>query len=214
MYRTFILLIIALSAAQTTQAAVIDFEDVPLATVYGSPAGDSAGDIVLTRWDVDMSVEDFTLGAFVNLGRADVVTQPTSFFPPAVNSTQVLQINNINTQFDFTGVPYDVTQVSFDYVDLGGEENFDLNGLGRQEVGLLSNVVPYAGFTINVSQIGGPGGVYGSVEVIADPGNRIETLLVGGQEFAIDNLRKVPEPAAASLLASMITMVVGLRRRT
>lgn len=214
MYRTIKALAVALLISPLATAATIDFEDVPLATVYGAPAGDAAGDVVLTRWNVDMSVEEFTLGAFVNLGRADVVTQPTSFFPPAVNSSQVLQINNINTQFDFTGVPFDVTRVSFDYVDLGGDENFDLNGLGRQELGLLSAIAPYAGYTINVTENGGPGGVYGSVEVIADAGNRIETLLVGGQEFAIDNLTKVPEPAACSLLALTLAMVVGIRRRT
>lgn len=212
MTRYPLILATVLIPAVGASAASFDFEDVAVGTVYGDSAGDVAGDVVLTLDDTDMSVETFTLGAFSNLGDATVVEPPTSFFPAAVNPTHALQINNVNVQFDFTGVPFDVTRVSFDYVDLGGDENFDLNGAGRQELGLLSSIAPVAGFSINVTSIPIGGGVHGTVDVVAEPGNRIETLLVGGQEFAIDNVNKIPEPS--TLLGGLACAgLCALRRR-
>ena len=119
----------------------------------------------------------------------------------------------MNMKFDFTGVPFDVTGVTLDYVDLGGTENFDINSLGRQEVVLSSRRMPIAGFNVSVTENPAPGGVQGTLKVEAMPGNRIETLLIGGQEFGIDNVVKIPEPSSMTLAMIAGLAMVACRNR-
>jgi hypothetical protein len=197
-------------------AATFDFESVPLATRYSVADGYSPGDTVLSNWDVKMTVEEFTQGAFTGFNFSEISGHPgppTSFFPVGVNPSQSLTINNMNVKFDFTAVPFDVTGVTLDYVDLGGSENFDLNGLGRQEVGALSSLAAIPGYSITVTENPIGGGVTGTVKVEALPGNRIDTLLVGGQEFGIDNVEKVPEPTSWILATLAGLAFVGYRKR-
>jgi hypothetical protein len=194
---------VCLSGTTFAFAATIDFEPpaFPLGTAYGTPAGHVPGNVVFNVCDVETSVQNFHLGAFVGFNFAEIAGHPgppTSFFPAAVNSSQVLQINNINIFFDFRSMPQTVTSIRFDYVDVGGEENFDLNMTGLQEITKLSVLAPVPGFTINVTEtpFGGGSNIWGRVSITADAGNKIETLLIGGQEFAIDNLQKLFEDSA------------------
>jgi hypothetical protein len=203
-----------LFVSSVCSAATFDFEGVPLGTTYSVADGFNPGDVVLTNWNVDMSVEKFTEGAFVGFNFSEVSGHPgppTSFFPIGANPTQSLTTNNMNVKFDFTGVPFDVTGVSLDYVDLGGTENFEINALGRQEVGALSSLAPVAGYNITVTENPAPGGVTGTLKVEALVGNRIDMLLIGGQEFGIDNVEKVPEPTSLALASLAGLAFVGHR---
>jgi hypothetical protein len=191
--------------AAASAAVTFDFEPptFSLGTQYGPPAGDTPGDVVATVGGAEMLVDEFTQGTFTGFNLAEIAGHPgppTSYFPVAANPTQSLTINNIGVGFDFSGLSYDVTEVTFDYVDLGGTENLDVNELGRQELGQLSFATSYPNFTVNVSETAVTGGLTGTVSIVADPGNAIDTLLIGGQEFGLDNLTAVPEPAALTLL--------------
>lgn len=212
----FVTLACTLILAQSTIAAnIIDFEAEPLGTIYGTTAGTSPGDVVVIQDDIKMTVENFTLGAFTEFNEATIVQPPQSFFPAASNPTQALNANNINAKFDLLSVGYDVDFLSIRYVDVGGDENFEINSLGRQEVGSLSSLTPVPGFNVNVTSNPVTGGVEGVVEIYAAAGNRIEQLLIGGQEFAIDDLKVVPEPSGLMIIAlGCIAMSLGrLRRR-
>ncbi len=197
-----------LFGANSARAAVIDFEfpTFAIGTEYGSPVGHVPGDVAFSTGDVLVTVEEFEVGSFTGFGFGVITGHPgppTSFFPIGDNSTQALTINNINFRFDFTGLPNDVRRVTFDYVDLGGEENFEINTTGLQELNELPGIMAPAGFTINVNQNLTSGGFLGTVEIIAEPGNRIESLLIGGQEFGIDHLNAemIPEPSSLALVA-------------
>ena len=72
-------------------AATFDFEDLPLGTEYSAAAGNAPGDVILSNWDVDVSVEEFTEGAFVGFNFSQIAGHPgppTSFFPIGSNPTQ------------------------------------------------------------------------------------------------------------------------------
>jgi hypothetical protein len=199
----FGVLLIALGAREG-RAAFFDFEAPAfgLGTEYGATAGHVPGDVVFAASDVEVAVAEFTIGAFVGFNVAQISGHPgppVSFFPVATNPTQSLTINNINMLFDFRAVPADVREVAFDYVDCGGSENFEINGLGRQEVLSLSALGPVPGFAVNVSEGPAPCGVQGRVEIVADPGRVISSVLIGGQEFGIDNLASAEEPIAFSI---------------
>ncbi len=179
--------------ATGAQAVTFDFEApaFPLGTTYGTPAH-APGDVVFSDGGVGASVELFTLGGFVGFNTAQVTGHPgppTSFFPIAINPTQSLTTNNIAMRFDLTGAGSNIRQVTFDYVDLGGDENLRINGFPTLEVAKLKDteVLAPAGFAISVSEVPVPGGITGRVRITADPFNAIESVLVGGQEFGIDN---------------------------
>ena len=167
----------------------VDFELVPLETTYGSPVPHLPGDVVLSQGGIDMSVENFQLGAFTDFNFAEVAGvpgPPVSFFPPVINPTQTLTINSINTKFDFANVGFPVDYVRFDYVDLGGEENFEVNATGLHEVTDLISLPSFPGpnHALNVTANPIAGGTEGSLWVFND----IQTMLVGGQELGIDNV--------------------------
>ena len=82
--------------ATTAETATIDFESVPVGTVYGAPSGDLPSDVVLSQEGIDMSVELFRLGGFVQFFRAEVGGIYGGFFP-----TTPIGLNNISLRFDF-----------------------------------------------------------------------------------------------------------------
>jgi len=198
-------------AGSASRAALVDFELEPLGTLYGTPAGHSPGDVVFFQNNVQkVTLKDFTLGPFTGFNFAEIAVPPKSFF--SSNLTQALTINNINIEFDLTNAGFDVTFLSFEYADAGGDENFDINMTGRQEVSAFSALAPIPNFSVSVTATPFGGGVEGVVEITASPGNRIENVLIGGQELTIDNLRFVPEPSSLVLLALGVIAVGWIPR--
>jgi hypothetical protein len=72
-----------------------------------------------------------------------------------------------------------LNMITFDFADYGGFENLSVNGDGMYYGELEDAVVPQ-GFTIHVNKVGNVGSV-----TIEGP---IVSLIVGGQEFFIDNI--------------------------
>ena len=204
-----------LAVVAPAAAATVGFESIAVGTQYGTPTGHAPGDFALSEAGVDMTVENFFSGAFVGFNVAEISAHPgppQSFFPPSVNSSHALTTNNISGRFDFSGLGYDVRRLSVHYADAGGTNNFDVNGLGLQQVVDLTTLASYPNYNVSVTAIPMGGGVYGQIDVEAAPGHRIKTLTLGGQEISFDNLRAVPEPAAAAL-ATLCMAAVGVTRR-
>jgi hypothetical protein len=149
-------------------------------TQYGAPAGHNNGDQVLVTNGVPISVHEFRLldgSATFNVASIDVA-------PVAFGSNQSLRLNNINVEFDFSGVGFAVRQLSFDFLDLGGHENFSVNG-SQLFVGELSAIgSPMDGVATSVSTTSVSGGSAGRV-VLSGPVQRVR---IGGQELWIDNI--------------------------
>lgn len=207
---------LVLAVATSASAATVDFESLPLGSQYGTPAGHAPGDFAFSENGVDMTVENFLSGAFVGFNVAEITNQPgppQSFFPPAVNSTQALNTNNISGRFHFGGLGYDVQRLSVHYADAGGTNNFDVNGLGLQQVSDLTTLASYPNYNVSVTATPMAGGFYGRIDVEAAPGHQIHTLTLGGQEISFDNLRAVPEPAAAALGSLCLAGLCLVRRR-
>ncbi len=200
MYRFFIMLLAIILAATSVGAtasiaAGVTFEFEPLGTVYDSnpPVILNPGDLALTESGINMSVDTFFWnppGSGTAFNSSEIVAPPNPF---AVNTTQALNTNNMNVVFDFTSLSFPVNFVSFEFVDLGGNVNFDVNGIGLQNEASFSTLVSYPDF--NVNQTGG------LLEITQIGANPIQSLLIGGQELGIDNIRVAPEPATGSLVA-------------
>ncbi|NOZ25151.1 MAG: hypothetical protein GXO94_03535 [Nitrospirae bacterium] len=170
-----------LSAA--SGVACIDFGPPPPAgTSYGSPAGTAPGSIVLTSNGIAMSVYGFRWmsggGAF-NVARIE--PPPVSF-----GAGQTIRTNNINLEFDFSGVGFSVSKVRLQYLDLGGFENLSVNG---QPVPVYAGELTGApmllgGVSVVVTSSPVPGGKTGTL-VLTGP---VQKLRIGGQELWIDNV--------------------------
>jgi hypothetical protein len=96
-----------------------------------------------------------------------------------------MAVNNINLVFDFTSLGIDVDCVEFQFLDTGGNENISVNSepiFAGELSAAPTNIAP--GVTLNIMTWAGTGGVEGKATLIGP----VEKLLVGGQEFWIDNI--------------------------
>jgi hypothetical protein len=164
--------------------ACVGFGPPPVAgTRYGSPAGNVPGDIVLLANGIKMSVHDFRWiggGGTFNVARIEMP-------PPILFGTgQTINTNNINLEFDFSGIGFPVSKVELQYLDLGGLENFSVNG---QPVPIYAGEFsaapsPIAGVNVTVTSNPVPGGKTGTLVLTG----AVQKLTIGGQEFWIDNV--------------------------
>jgi hypothetical protein len=158
----------------------VDFEP-PLAvgTEFGGPAGHSSGTVVITTNGIAVSVADFEIGGntFLNLASVDTA-------PPALGAGQVLRVNNISLDVDFSALPFAAHEVRFEYLDLGGTENLAVNG-SAVFVGDLASAPPtLGGVAVSVTASPVAGGTRGTVVLTGN----VTSLRIGGQELWIDDI--------------------------
>lgn len=168
-----------------SRIACVDFEP-PLAvgTEYGTPSGHIPGDTAFTSNNITVRVWDFE---FIGGGGTfNVATiEPTMTFPTAFGNGQIIRPNNINLEFDFSGLGFQVAQVELNYLDLGGSENLSINGSSPTYIGELSAASsPVPGVSVSVSTTPVTGGTTGVLTV----SGAIKTLELGGQELWIDEV--------------------------
>ena len=164
-------------------AATMDFQSVPVGTKYGGDFGNVPDRVVLTENGIKMSVENFFFQQFTGFFKAEV-TGPAN--------DHELAIDNISVQFDVTALPFNVTSFTLQYNELGGEDNFAVNGGSILQLSQLTNI------PINVA----PG-----VTALVDGGlirltGDVDRVRIGGQELSVDTVVAVPEPTSLVLLGA------------
>ena len=164
-------------------AATMEFESVPVGTKYGADFGNVPGQVVLTENGIKMSVENFFFQQFTGFFKAEVAG-------PA--NDHELAIDNISVLFDVTALPFNVTSFTLRYNELGGEDNFAVNGGSILQLAQLTNI------PINVA----PG-----VTALVDGGlirltGDVDRVRIGGQELSVDTVVAVPEPSSLVLLGA------------
>jgi hypothetical protein len=168
-----------------SRIACVDFEPpLALGTEFGTPGGHNPGDTAFTTNNITVRVWDFEFiggGGTFNVATIEPAkTSPTSF-----GSGQIIRPNNINLEFDFSGLGFQVAQVELKYLDLGGYENLSINGSSPTYIGDLSaasSSVP--GISVSVSATPVTGGTTGILTVTG----AIKTIKIGGQELWIDEV--------------------------
>ncbi len=194
--RTIIVCLVAIAFGSASQAATMDFDSLPLGTVFGNSVGHTPNQVVLTNDGIEMSVEDFVYGSFVGFFEAEIGGRYHSFFP-----TPSLALNNINVQFDFTKVQPDVDLVTIEYMAFGGTNNFAVNG------GTILELADLSAIPVAVA----PGVTATVVANVITLSGDVDYVKIGGQELAIDTIVAIPEPLTATLLG--IGCALALRRR-
>ncbi len=167
----------------------IDFDDDIESGVYGQASNYMPGATLFTDDGVKVTLDSFL---YFN-GSKDLlnvtITDDDLF---GGNTGDLLDdeyafISNVNMVFDFTSLSGSTTEVCFNFVDGGGEENIAVNG---QPIRVLQNFLEIdgeeiaPGVIVNLqlsNTLNFPAGT------LCLKGN-VKTLLVGGQEFAMDEL--------------------------
>lgn len=130
-----------------------------------------------------MSVESFLHPSGNTSFNQASITAPA----PGALSSQSLAVNNINLRFIF--LPQ-VREITLDFVDFGGHENFSVNRstLDTRELTALPAVVNGVNVTVTSTPIVNAGGVQIGKQGKLHMQGQIGEFVVGGQEFAIDNV--------------------------
>lgn len=176
--------ILALSLAVTGAADACDhfvgFESQAPGTTYGSPAGHAPGDLAFIEDDVVVRVRMFDAGiALFNFSAIEP-------FWPGFGVDHVMNVNNINLDFDLTRLRGCAQKVTFDFLDYGGTENLKVNG-SPIFVGELIAAPPVMGGVevfVSAAPFPGGGGIEGTVTLVG----HVERFSIGGQEFFMDRV--------------------------
>jgi len=173
-------LLVAASSIPIVGCTCVDF-DPPLqlgASYGGPPYGQVPGSVIFTKNGISVSVRKFFTPS-THFGVARIEKRPGLF-----GNSQVVRSNNIGLGFDFSGVGFTPSVVSYGFVDMGGIENISVNS-SAPFVGRLSSFPPSIGpANISVSKTQIPGGSRGSVTLYG----QVKRLVVGGQELWIDRV--------------------------
>jgi len=192
---------------QAASGATVDFETVPVGTHYGFTGGDNPGDVVLIQDDIAMSVEFLSIAPTPNFFQATVGGD----FAPLMPTTP-LSINNIDLRFDFSNLGFQVTQVTVEFREFSGINDFRVddgtNHVVDSFTDLPSEVGPGVAATVGASS------TITGVDVITLTGTDIQSFQIGGQELVIDNIVATPEPATGLLLLCGCAAIARKRRRT
>jgi hypothetical protein len=164
----------------------VDFEPpIELGTQYGTPVGDEPGDHAFTTNNIPVHLYNFV---FTNGGGTfNFATVDSAMSSPPFGTGQTMGINNINLEFDFSGIGFQTSEVTVDFLDYGGFENLEVNGSPYPPpyVGELSSAPDQiGGVSVTVSTISDYGGEMGVLTLTGS----VQTLRIGGQEFWIDNV--------------------------
>ncbi len=162
----------------------VDFEPpLALGTQYGTPAGHAPGTVVFTSNGIPVSVHDFFFVGGSTFNFAEIAVAPFPFSPG-----QSINTNNINLEFDFSGLSFEATALRLSYLDLGGNENLSINGSPLHIGELSAAPTPMGGVNVTVSTVAVPGGQRGNVSL----SGTVQRLRIGGQEFWLDQVCAIP----------------------
>ena len=172
------------SPSPTPSAQVcVDFEPPLVAgTQYGQPVGQPNGTVIFTTNGIPVSIHDFVFvgsGGTFNLAQIEVAPVP-------FGSGQSIRSNNINLEFNFSAIGFTPSQVTFEYLDLGGFENISVNGNPSPpfagEFSAAPNPIGGAGIAVTSTPV--QGGRSGTVTLTG----AVTRLRVGGQELWLDQV--------------------------
>ncbi|MBU8870875.1 MAG: T9SS type A sorting domain-containing protein [Gemmatimonadales bacterium] len=158
-------------------ANTVTYDYEPVLTTYGTGTH-IPGDYIFSEDLAKVFVDEFFIGGVPYFNFARIEPASAIF-----GNNQIMNLNNIDLVIDFTADG----DVTFEYLDLGGSVNLQVNGFGtvleaEDLVMLAGNVAP--GVTMNVSVVPIAGGHRGVVTLIG----QVYALRVGGQEFWVDGM--------------------------
>ncbi len=164
--------------------AEVTFDGLAAGTVYAPGGGYAPGDWLFNEDGIDVTIHELLFpGGGSGFGGARI--EPATGAPTNFGVINICRENNVNLDFDLTGLGIRVTGVRFRWLDLGGFENLRVNAAPVYAGELdMAPVAIAPGVVYGVREVPVPGGKKG-VGQLRGP---VRHFAVGGQEFWIDDV--------------------------
>lgn len=174
-------------AAAAAPSACVNFNVPALGAVFGAPIPNAPGSVVWVESAIPVSVNRFFLiGGGTTYNWLRIEPAPASF---TLASGPTGHTNNINTGYDFTGLPFTAKTVVFRFLHLGGYENLSVNGSPPFIGPLTAPPAAVGGIAVASASVAVPGGAQGTITL---SGGAISKIMVGGQELWLDSVCAFP----------------------
>jgi len=112
--------------AQGQTPTCLDFQDIPLGTVYSAANGNMPGDLILTEENVDVSIGEFHLpNGNTVFGSVTAMMSPPNF---TLGDGVTLLSDGMNLVFDFSALSGPLLGAGFGFLEGGGLKNISVNG--------------------------------------------------------------------------------------
>jgi len=167
----------------------VTHESLAVGDIWGAGYGQAPGDYIFDEDGIPVFIEELDWGSGTGFNHCQVMVPMI----PGFGANLVMGINNVCNRYEIGTLGLVTAAVKFEYADLGGMENLQVNG-ATLFIGELNSMPPNVapGVTMSVTTVGVPGGLRGEVTLLGD----VHQLWVGGQEFFIDNICVVAEGPA------------------
>ncbi|MFZ2898201.1 MAG: T9SS type A sorting domain-containing protein [Saprospiraceae bacterium] len=182
--------------AQGQTPTCLDFQDIPLGTVYSAANGNMPGDLILTEENVGVTIGEFHLpNGNTVFGSVTALASPPNF---TLGDGVALLSDEMNLIFDFSALSGPLLGAGFGFLEGGGLKNISVNGgdvfVLESFADLPAIVAP--GIESQVVYLPGVTPPVGTV-LFSGP---VHSLTVGGAEIILDNvcfLIEEPNPGCA-----------------
>ena len=167
-------------AAALPPPACLDFNVPPLGTPFGAAWGTPVGVPQWVENGITAAVAPYQPGAF--FVEARVVMPPVPF-----GAGPTGRARSINWHFDFTGLPFVPSAVTFEWMDQGAPspvENLMVNGSPLYVGQIHAPPAAMAGIAVGTTVAPVPGGLTGTMKLTGP----VQRVAVGGQPLWVDRV--------------------------
>lgn len=187
---------------------LVDHESQPLGQTWAASMGAAPGDFLFNEDGIPVFIGEIDWGTgMMGFNECSIATSPIATF----GASHVMNLNNVSNEYRISALGITAQSVTFEFLDLGGMENLQVNG-STLYVGDLATfpaaVAP--GVTLTVTTWAVAGGIQGEVVLDGD----VQTLLLAGQEFYVDDIcvheaAVAPVPGGCDLLSDNESQIPG-----
>ena len=160
---------------------LVDHESLGVGTIWDSSTV-SPGDWIFNEDGIDVTIHELDYGTG---GSGFIYCRVEASSVPDFGFNNVMALNNVSNMYHINSLGISVAGVTFEFLDYGGTENLQVNG-ATLYIGDLHtfpfNVAPGVTMTVATYPVGGS--LRAEVTLTGD----VQKLLVGGQEFFIDEI--------------------------
>jgi len=164
------------------ESSIVNFESPHFNTWYGGPHSNFPGQIILEEEEIPVAVTEFYYNIYTPVFNCCHIDAASSL---GYGNDQVMFLNSISLEFNFTRLGDNRNRVHLGFGDLGGIENLQVNGHNLY-IGELSNAPgnPAPGVSWYISRNWKGPMLTASVILFGN----VNTLRIGGQELILDNI--------------------------
>ena len=165
-------------AANHVPPVCVEFNVPPAGTVFGAPVGQPPGTLVFAEAGVLVRTQTYNPGGGPVYNQATIIPSPAGFGV----APKAAHLRYISLEFDFSGLPWVPSRVTFDWRENGGPSNLQRNA-GPLFIGSLT--APPAAMPAASAWFWWAAGIPQGNTMV---GNNPVRVLIGGRDLFLDRV--------------------------